>query len=55
MKLSSDGCDFGSKKRARGYSGAYGGVWWSTHLAEVWNEGVSFVLVRLAEIWLQSP
>jgi hypothetical protein len=44
----SDGSDCGSKKYRGGYGGAYGGVWWSLRLAEVWNQAVSFVLERLA-------
>jgi hypothetical protein len=51
LKLSSDGGDFGSKK----YKQGYGGVWRSMRLAGVWSQEVGFVLVRLAEIWLQSP
>jgi hypothetical protein len=44
LKLNSDGGDSSSKKCKRGYGGAYG---W------IWRE--SFVLVRLAGIWLQPP
>jgi hypothetical protein len=55
LKLSSDGGDSGSKKCKRGYDGAYGGIWRSLRLAGVWSQAVGFVLVRLAEIWLQSP
>jgi hypothetical protein len=55
MKLNSDGGDSGSKKCKRGYDGAYGGVWRSLHLAEVWSQTVGFVLVHLAGMWLQSP
>jgi hypothetical protein len=36
------------------YGGAYGGVWRSLRLVEVWSQDVDFVLVRLAGIWLQS-
>jgi hypothetical protein len=49
-KLSSDVGDPCSKKLNSGY----GEVWHSLHLAGVWNLVVSFVLVYLAEIWLQS-
>jgi hypothetical protein len=34
LKLISDGGDSGSKKRKRGYDGAYDGVWWSLRLVE---------------------
>jgi hypothetical protein len=54
LKLSSDGGVCGSKKCKRGYGDTYGGVWRSLHLAEIWSQAVSFVLVRLAVIWLQS-
>jgi hypothetical protein len=55
LKLTSDdGCS-ASNKCKRGYGGAYGGVWRSLRLADVWSQAVGFVLVRLAGIWLQSP
>jgi hypothetical protein len=38
LKLSSDGGDSGSKKRKRGYGGAYGGVWRTLRLVGVWNQ-----------------
>jgi hypothetical protein len=36
LKLSSDGCDSGSKKCKRASGGTNGGVWWSLRLAGVW-------------------
>jgi hypothetical protein len=41
--------DSGSNKCKRGY----GGLWWSQRLARVLSQSVGFVLVLLAEIWLQ--
>jgi hypothetical protein len=55
LKLSSDGGDCGSNKCKQGYGCAYGGVWRSLRLVEVWSQAVGFVLVRLAATWLQSP
>jgi hypothetical protein len=51
FKLNFDGGDSGSKKCKQGY----GRVWRSLHLAGVWSQTVSFVLVRLVVIWLQLP
>jgi hypothetical protein len=50
LKISSDGGDSGRKQSKRGNAGAYGGVWWSLHVAVIWNQAVGFVLVRLAGI-----
>jgi hypothetical protein len=44
MKLSSDGGDSGSKECKRDFCGL--------RLAGVWSQGVGFVLVGLARIWL---
>jgi hypothetical protein len=55
LKLISEDNDSGSKKYKRGHGGAYGGIWRSLFLAEVWSQAVGFVLERLAGIWLQSP
>jgi hypothetical protein len=52
QKLISDSRDSGSKKCKLSYGGAYDGVWRSLLLAGVWSLAVSFVLVRLAGIWL---
>jgi hypothetical protein len=51
LKLSSDGGNSDSKKFKHGY----GGVWQSLRLVDVWSQAVSFVLVCLTGIWLQSP
>jgi hypothetical protein len=55
FKLISDGGHSDSKKCKRGYGGAYGWVWRSLRLAEIWSQAVGFVLVRMTGIWLQSP
>jgi hypothetical protein len=52
LNLSSDDGDFGSKKCKRDYGGAYGGVWWSLHLAGVWIQAVGFFLVCLEGVRL---
>jgi hypothetical protein len=49
LKLNSDGGESYSKKCKRGSGGA------CLCLAGVCSQGVGFVLVRLAEIWLQLP
>jgi hypothetical protein len=54
-KLSFDDGNSGRKKCRRGCGGAYGGVWPSLRVTEVWNQAVGFVFVRLAGIWLRSP
>jgi hypothetical protein len=50
LKLSSD-VNSGIKKCKRDY----GGVWRSLHLVGDWCQAVSFMLVHLAQIWLQLP
>jgi hypothetical protein len=55
VKLSSDSGDCSSKKCKRGYGAGCGGLWWCLSLAGAWSEAVSFVLVRFAGIWFQSP
>jgi hypothetical protein len=55
LKLSSDSGDSGSYRCKQGYGSAHGGAWQSPRLERVWSQAVSFVLVRLAGIWLQSP
>jgi hypothetical protein len=55
LKLSSDDGDSGSKKCQRGNGGTCGVVWRSLLLVGVWSQEVSFSLVHLAGIWLQSP
>jgi hypothetical protein len=38
LKLSSVWRDSGSKELKRGCCDAFGGDWWSLHLAEIWNQ-----------------
>jgi hypothetical protein len=52
IKLSSDGGDSGNKNCKRGFRSACGEVWRNMRLVGVWRQGVGFVLVRLARIWL---
>jgi hypothetical protein len=54
LKLIRDGVNSCSKKYKREYGSAYVGVWRSLRLEAVWIKAVGFVLVPLAEIYLQS-
>jgi hypothetical protein len=55
LKLNSDGGKSCSMKGKRGYGGTCGGVQRSLALVGVQSKEASFVLMRLAEIWLQLP
>jgi hypothetical protein len=54
MKTSCGRGDSARMKCMRGCGGAYGAVWRYLHLAGSWSQTVGFVLVRLAENWLQT-
>jgi hypothetical protein len=49
IEIISVGGHSGTKKRKRGYGGAYGRVWRSLVLAAVWSQVVGFVLLHLTE------
>jgi hypothetical protein len=54
-KLSSDGGNSDSNKRKRDHGGAYSGIWLSVRLdSGVLSQAVTFVLVRLAGMWLHA-